>query len=260
MTSTSAMFRTLMVTEVAKGVHVLGSLRFNWYVVAEDGAFTVVDAGLPAHWPQIGALLTALGAGLEDVEAVLITHGHGDHAGTAERLRTEAAAAVYAHSEDWAELRTGKLPPPKPAQLLNLWRPAALSFFAEIIRGGAVPTFPPVPELSQLIDGEVLDVPGRPRAVHVPGHTPGSCAFHFADAGVVFTGDALVTYNPVMPVKRRRGPQLCRDAFQDDPRQAFASLDRLEGLGAHTVLPGHGEPWTGGVDAAVDHARNLGRS
>ena len=260
MTSIPAMSRTLMVTEVAKGVHVLGSLRFNWYVVAEGGAFTVVDAGLPAHWPQIGALLAALGAGLEDVEAVLLTHGHGDHAGTAERLRTEAAAAVFAHPEDWAELHAGKLPPPTPAQLLTLWRPALLSFTAEMVRGGLLPNFPPVPELSELIDGEALDVPGHPRVVHVPGHTRGSCALHVADAGVVFTGDALITYNPAMPVRRRRGPQLCRDAWQEDPRQALVSLDRLEGLGAHTVLPGHGEPWTGGVDAAVDHARRLGRS
>lgn len=260
MTSTSERPVTLMVTEVAPQVHVLGSLRFNWYVVAESGSYTVVDAGLPAHWPQIGTLLTALGAGLDDVEAVLITYGHGDHAGNAERLRTGAAATVYVHPEDREELRSGKMPNPSLAGLVLLpRRPAMLSFMAEAIRGGVVPRFPAVRQLSEFADGEVLDVPGRPRVVHVPGHTPGSCALHLADAGTVFTGDALVTHNPFAPRWRRNGPQLCIDAAQDDPAQAHASLDRLAGLGARTALPGHGEPWHGGIDAAVDHARRLGR-
>ena len=141
MASTSAVSGTLMVTEVAPGVYVLGSLRFNWYVVAEAGAFTVVDAGLPVHWPQVGALLTALGAGLDDVEAVLITHGHGDHAGNAERLRAEAGASVYAHAEDWEDLRTGgKASKPGLAVLFAvLRRPAFLSFIAEAVRGGGLP-------------------------------------------------------------------------------------------------------------------------
>ena len=240
-------------------MHVLGSLRFNWYVVAEGGAYTIVDAGLPVHWPQIGALLTALGAGLGDVEAVLITHAHGDHAGNAERLRTAAAASVYVHAQDREVLRTGKDPKPDLAALVAiLRRPAMVSFAAEAIRGGLT-RMPAVPELSELGDGEVLDVPGRPRVVHVPGHTAGSCALHLADGDAVFTGDAVVTCNPAAPRWRQRGPQLCVDALQDDPEQAHASLDRLAGLGARTVLPGHGEPWHGGIDAAVDHARHLGR-
>jgi len=264
MTAASNTSRPFMVTEVAEGVHVLGSLRVNWYVVADGGAYTIVDAGLPVHWPQVGALLTALGAGLDDVEAVLVTHAHGDHAGNAERLRTEAAASVYAHAQDWEVMRTGQDPMPGLAQGLTMLldvvrRPVLRSFMVEVIRGGGLPTFPAVPELSALGDGEVLDVPGRPRVVHVPGHTHGSCALHLADAGVVFTGDALITYGLAAPARRRYGPQLVKDSWQEDPVQALASLDRLEGLGAHTVLPGHGGPWTGGIDAAVEHARRLGR-
>jgi glyoxylase-like metal-dependent hydrolase (beta-lactamase superfamily II) len=160
-------------------------------------------------------------------------------------------------------MRTGQDPMPGLAQgltmLFDLRRPELLSFIAEAVRGGGLPTFPAVLELSELVDSEVLDVPGRPRVVHVPGHTPGSCALHLAGASTVFTGDALITHSPAAPAWRRRGPQLVKDSWQEDAEQAFASLDRLAGLDARTVLPGHGEPWHGGIDAAVDHARHLGR-
>jgi glyoxylase-like metal-dependent hydrolase (beta-lactamase superfamily II) len=249
---------SLMVTEVAAGVHVLGSLRFNWYVVEQGGRFTVVDAGLPAHWAQLGALLEWFGEDLSSVEAVLLTHGHADHAGNAERIRDGCGASVYAHPADWPDVRSGRLPRPTAAQVLRLVRPSWLTFTVEMARGGAM-RFPPVQELSELEDGAALDVPGRPRVVAVPGHTAGSCALHLPAGGVVFTGDALVTLNPAARAPVRRGPQLACDAFQEDAAQALASLARLEALDAHTVLPGHGEPWTGGVGEAVQRARTLGR-
>ncbi len=39
--------------------------------------------------------------------------------------------------------------------------------------------------------------------------------------------------------------------FSADPAQAIASLDRLDGIEAAWLLPGHGQPWTGGVGEAI---------
>jgi glyoxylase-like metal-dependent hydrolase (beta-lactamase superfamily II) len=247
------------VTQVAAGVHVLGSQKFNWYVVEQGGRFTVVDAGLPVHWPQLAALLATFGADLSAVEAVLLTHAHTDHSGNAEWIRAQAQATVYAHPAEMPAVRAGRLPSPNMTQAARLLRPSWLAFVLEGVRGGMV-RVPPVAEVSALDDGETIDAPGRPRVVAVPGHTQGSCALHLPDLGVVFTGDALVTFNAAARAAVRKGPQLASDAFQHDAAQALASLDRLEGLGAHTVLPGHGESWTHGVDEAVRRARALGRT
>ena len=102
-----------------------------------------------------------------------------------------------------------------------------------------------------------LDVPGRPRVVFTPGHTHGHCSLHFPDRGTVIAGDAVVLLNPYTG---RRGPQIVAGAATADSKRALASLDALAATGAETVLTGHGEPWIGGVEEAVQRARAAGAS
>ena len=58
-------------------------------------------------------------------------------------------------------------------------------------RGGLKIT--PVSEVATFTDGAVLDLPGAPVVIHIPGHTPGSVAFHFASVDAVCVGDAMTT-------------------------------------------------------------------
>jgi glyoxylase-like metal-dependent hydrolase (beta-lactamase superfamily II) len=103
-------------------------------------------------------------------------------------------------------------------------------------------------------DGD-LDVPGRPRVIPTPGHSPGHVAFHLPDRGVLIAGDALVTYHAL---NGSRGPQLPPAAFSYDKTQMLASLDALERVDAGLTVFGHGEPWTDGPAAAVARAREIG--
>jgi hypothetical protein len=45
-----------------------------------------------------------------------------------------------------------------------------------------------------------------------------------------------------------------------DTPPALASLANLDGIKAAMLLPGHGDPWTGGVQDAIRRARDAGRS
>jgi glyoxylase-like metal-dependent hydrolase (beta-lactamase superfamily II) len=103
----------------------------------------------------------------------------------------------------------------------------------------------------------VVDVPGRPRVVHAPGHTAGTAALYLESRGILFSGDALVTRNPLTG---RIGPQIMPSGFNRDSAQALSSLRALLSVAASTVLPGHGEPWTGGAAEAVRLARQTGIS
>ena len=90
----------MAVTEVGTGVFRAGSELVNWYLVEDGGKVTIVDAGAPGYWPQLDEALTAMGRSRGDVEALVLTHGDGDHVGFGERARKELGIPVYVHPED----------------------------------------------------------------------------------------------------------------------------------------------------------------
>jgi glyoxylase-like metal-dependent hydrolase (beta-lactamase superfamily II) len=241
--------------EVAPGIHRLGDWFVNWYLVEDEGEITIVDAGDRDHWRMLGPALESLGVDPGKVTAVVLTHADVDHIGFAEQARRELGAHVYLH-EDAAPYAEGK----ERTREGRLWRyvrhPEALRLAARFAMPGRQ-TGAPVRESSKFRDGDVLEVPGRPRVIHTPGHAPGHSSFLFEDRGVLVSGDALITWSPLTG---RRGPQIMSSGLNHDTDEAMRSLDRLEGVEADTLLPGHGEPWHGKLAAALERAREAGRS
>ncbi|HET7727039.1 MAG TPA: MBL fold metallo-hydrolase [Candidatus Limnocylindrales bacterium] len=234
-------------TRVAEGIHRVGRRStVNAYLLEEGGEVTVIDAGLRGQWSLLLAELGTMGRSLADIRAVVLTHGHSDHIGFAERLRTERNLPVWVHDLDSA-LARGEIP--NPAKQAGGTRPIPfLSFLLYALRNGARPT--PIQVVSTYGDGATLEVPGTPRVILAPGHTPGSCALHVASRSVLFAGDTLGTLSVTTGAT---GPRL--SPFNADRAQALASLQRLWGLDAELVLPGHGDPWTLGIDSAIVQAR-----
>jgi glyoxylase-like metal-dependent hydrolase (beta-lactamase superfamily II) len=240
-------------TEPVPGILCLGHPLIHWYLVADEEGVTVVDAGAPRYRPQLEPGLAQLGRSLADVPAVILTHGDADHKGFAEKLRAEQGLPVHVHAADEELTLTGKKK--REASFLPYLRyPATWKFIAALAQGG-LPLH--VKEVQTFEDGEVLDVPGRPRVVHAPGHSSGCVVFQFEAHNAMIAGDVLFNYNVLTG---RHGPQIGPAAFNESSEQALASLDRLEGEEAGTILFGHGEPWTDGVAAAVAAARAAGPS
>ena len=111
-------------------------------------------------------------------------------------------------------------------------------------RGGLRTTYPTA--VDTFADGATLDLPGSPRIIHMPGHTPGSVAVFMPEVDAVFVGDAITTGHVLTGAT---GPQPA--PFTLDPAQALKSLSKLEGIPATWILPGHGAPWSGGAAEAV---------
>ncbi|WP_194397564.1 MBL fold metallo-hydrolase [Microbacterium atlanticum] len=224
-------------------LHRIGNDIVAAYLVVLPEGITIVDAGLPGHWADLETELAALGRSLDDVRGVVLTHGDSDHLGFAERLRRERGVPVFVHAADADRARGGD----KPKTPLGPMRPAPTAgFFAYAVRKrGWRTTY--LTDVVEVADGAVLDLPGSPRVVGLPGHSPGSVAVHVPAARAVFVGDALTTRHVLTG---RTGPQPA--PFTDEPAEALASLDRLAGIDADWVLPGHGAPWHGSpADAAA---------
>lgn len=236
--------------KIGPHLHRIGSDMVASYLVEDGGQVTIVDAGLPGLWRELPDELDAMGRSKSDVVAVVLTHGDTDHLGFAERLRRERGVPVYIHEADAERARRGKNDP-NGAAGSKRWRPT-LSFLWYAARRGGL-RVPPIAEVSTFADGDVLDVPGSPRVVHVPGHTDGSVVFHVPGLDAVFMGDAITTRNVLTGVV---GPQPA--PFTLEPGRAVESLDAVAGLDATWVLPGHGPVWDGGVPEAVRQV-NLAR-
>lgn len=236
--------------EVAPHVRRIGTGAVNVYLVEEGGEVAIVDAGLPGQWDDLPDELAAMGRTLADVRCVLLTHGHSDHIGFAERMRSERHVPVWIHEAD-AALARGEVP--NPARGTGPIRPLPLLAFLWLgLRKGGLKR-PVVREVSTYGDGATLDAPGSPRVTLTPGHTPGSAVLHSEAYEVAFVGDAFAT---LAVTTGERGPRVA--PFTADAEQAIDSLSRIERLPAKVALPGHGDPWTQGLEAAVSEVRRRG--
>ena len=242
--------------QVADGIHRLTGGVCNFYLIEDGGKLVLVDAGAPRDWDLLVRTLAVLDRGLDSLDAVLITHAHSDHTGVAERARTTAAAPVWIHEADAAVAKGAKPAKNDGKARSYLLRVEFYRTLVSLSRRGATKLIP-IQEVSTFGDGETLEVPGRPRVVHAPGHTPGCAALLLEGRRVLLTGDVLVTRNPLTG---RVGPQIMPSGLNRDTSQALRSLDILEGIPADVLLPGHGEPWTEGAAEAARMARGAGPS
>jgi len=171
--------------------------------------------------------------------AIVLTHGHFDHAGSARRLARRWNAPIFAHELELAYL-TGRsdYPPPDPTV------GGALAMMSRTFPHGGIDLRPhvlPVPA-----DGIIPSVPGW-RVIHTSGHTPGHVSLWRESDGMLLAGDALATMNLDSWTKTVTMPvELCWPPapLTTDWNAARESVRRLAALGPRAIAAGHGLPFT----------------
>lgn len=247
----------MVVTEVADGVFFCHTALVNWVLLKEGDAVTLVDTGYPGQADLVARSLLEIGSTPAALTAILVTHAHVDHLGSAERLSDEHGVPVYVHEHELAHARREAHHAATPADVVrNLWRPGVLPWLLAALRVGVTSEDGVRAPASFPGDGR-LDLPGGPVPVLTAGHTPGHTVFHLPEAGVVVSGDALVTGHPTSRVS---GPQLLVPWFDDDRARTVEALDVIAGLDAEVLLPGHGEAHHGSVPNAARVAQSRARS
>ncbi len=229
----------------------------NVYLV-EAEPLTLIDTGpnTPAAREALTSALGGLGFTPGDIKRVLVTHGHGDHAGLAGWLQ-EQGAEVYLHPWEAAKLNGRDVLAMGevyfrhigiPGDLLDALRPMVRY---AVRYNGELGVYNP------LHAGEEIPFAGFHLSVlDTPGHCGGHLAFYQPQLQLMFTGDTVLKEISPNPLPE---PQPESTRGRSGSLAAFLStLERLEGLPVRWVMPGHGEIMEGygwRIDAMREHHR-----
>ncbi|MBA3544808.1 MAG: MBL fold metallo-hydrolase [Chthoniobacterales bacterium] len=209
----------------------------NAYFVGHSGGpWVLIDSGLPGRDEQIFQAAEArFGAGTRP-EAIYLTHGHFDHAGSAQKLAEKWDVLIYAHRMELPYL-TGRsdYPPPDPTMggamaFLSRFMPFRARDLSERVR--------------ELPDGELQGLPDW-EWIATTGHSPGHVSFFRASDGVLLAGDAFATMNMDSWAGLVSGRQeLARGGapFNMDWDATRHSVQKLADLRPNVVGCGHGIP------------------
>ncbi|AGB20872.1 Zn-dependent hydrolase, glyoxylase [Mycobacterium sp. JS623] len=238
-------------TALTDRVHFAETDLVNWTLVTDDSGVMLIDAGFPGHRDDVLDSLRQLGYGVDDLRAILLTHAHIDHFGTAIWFAKTHGTPVYCHAAEVGHSKREYLEQAGPADIVpHLWQPRFLKWTLAISRKGGM-VRDGIPTTQALTEEVAAALPGKPMAIPTPGHTGGHCSF--VVDGVLVAGDALVTGHPLLT---DTGPQLLPNMFNHDQDGCVRSLDALGMLDTDVLLPGHGPVWRGAIrEAAAQAAR-----
>lgn len=225
--------------------------RVNVYLV-EDDPLTLVDAGPNSATSllELEAALDRHGRRVEDVERIVLTHQHLDHAGLVATLVERSGAEVCALDAlgPWLARFDDSMEEADAFAAAVMLRHGIPSDTVLALRGvtrqfrawGASATV-----TRPLADGATLPFASRSwRVWHRPGHSPSDTVFHDEASGELVGGDHLlkdISSNPLLSLPLSGG--------ELDPAQRpkalvsyIASLRATRAMDLTRVWPGHGDP------------------
>ena len=210
-------------------IHRVALGTVNAYLLENEGRLFLIDSGLKGSEKRISSACTRFGVSPDNVEMILLTHTHYDHAGGAAAVRVQSGAKLLVHRAEADILRNGYSPFPAGAN--GIGRVAAAAFGKLMGGGSAFPAVEPDIEIDAPTDLHSYGFPGQ--AIPVPSHSVGSVAF-LTDSGDCFCGDVLFNVFPgtVFP------------PFADDSAALPAQWRLLLEDGARQFYPGHGRPFS----------------
>lgn len=193
------------------------------YLIVENGRGAFIDCGTNSSVPRMLAALDDAGITTAEVDWLILTHVHLDHAGGAGELIAQLPnATLVVHPRGARHMIDPSL----------LWAGAS-AVYGEAVMEQTYGRLRPISaeRVIEAPDGHVVDLAGRPlRCIDTPGHAKHHLTVYDARANVCFTGDVFgLSYREFDTAK---GPFILptTSPVQFDPEALHASIDRLLAL------------------------------
>jgi hydroxyacylglutathione hydrolase len=200
----------------------------NAYIVQQKGV-VLIDTGIPESENTILSSLERAGIPGHDLRLIILTHGHGDHAGSAARLRELTGAKLAIHKKDSGMLRTGTQGPLVPTGLVG----RIAKFFIGSVNREGYPAADPDIVITGTLDLAPYGIAGV--VVPTPGHTAGSVSV-VLESGDIFSGDLIF---PQIPSGKPGMP-----FWAEQPADVNTSIRALLTYHPKMFHLGHGGPFT----------------
>jgi glyoxylase-like metal-dependent hydrolase (beta-lactamase superfamily II) len=190
------------------------------HLLADGDACVMIDTGLFGEPILIRRLMRRLRYAPRQMKAILLTHGHLDHAGNLAWLKRWTGARIYAHREEQRHI--GGV---YPYQGINRWcgRLEAMGRFLFRYRPAGIDEF--------LTDDQWLPFWGGLRVLHLPGHTAGHCGFYSERRRLLFCGDLFASYF----FNVHRPPAILNSV----PERFPESVEKVRRLNPRWIVPSH---------------------
>jgi glyoxylase-like metal-dependent hydrolase (beta-lactamase superfamily II) len=196
------------------------------HLLVEGERAWLLDTGMVGEPVLLRRLLRRLGLGPGSIEAILLTHGHLDHAGNLAAFKEWTGARVYGHPAEQSHV-DGLYPYAGSARWCG--RLERLGRWAFRYRSALIN--------EPIADGDLLPFWGGLRVVHMPGHTDGHCGFYSEKHDLLFCGDLFASYwfnthlsPPIFTSRPEQVPGSLRKALELDPRWILPNhYDFLDG-------------------------------
>lgn len=202
----------------------LGSV--NVFFILTASGVILIDTGYPDRGAGVLAGLAALGRKPENVQHIIVTHHHIDHAGNVATLQSRTGATVWMHPLDAELVAQG--------QALRSTAHSAAGWVNRLAFGVGkwlMPTTINPARVDRLVtDGAVIPVAGGLNVIHIPGHSAGQIGLYWLVQQVLFAADAVMY----------RGKGLQSPIVLEDETAATTSLARLDCYQFTTLCFGHG--------------------
>jgi hydroxyacylglutathione hydrolase len=201
----------------------------NAYLVANGKQAILIDAGMKKKKRKILAALEQMQLSPRDIQLIILTHTHYDHAGSIKALQQITNAKVLVHQAEAACLAQGYCAFPKG----TMWFPKIMSAIGRALNKKVGRYAPVTPDIliSKKFDLQPFGIDGY--VLPTPGHTAGSLSVVIEDNHAV-VGDTLfnIFKHSVYP------------PYANDQKALLRSWKELLGIGCQNFYPGHGKPFT----------------